>query len=134
MNGQFSPDGRWVAYEADESGRFEIYVQPFGREGPRQRVSIDGGTQARWSGDGAELYFIAPDQRLMVASIGHASNGVSVEAGVPTPLFSVRATDEGATTGYRYLVSRDGQRFLVNMVTSASPGVVSVIVNWAPPR
>jgi Tol biopolymer transport system component len=133
VNGQFSPDGRWVTYESDESGRFEIYIQPFGRDGPRQRVSIDGGTQARWNANGEELYFIAPDQQLMAVAIGLPTDG-PVEVDVPRPLFPVRVTDEGITTGYRYVVSRDGQRFLVNMVTSASPGIVNAIVNWAPAR
>jgi serine/threonine protein kinase/Tol biopolymer transport system component len=134
VNGQFSPDGRWVTYESDESGRFEIYIQPFGREGPRQRVSIEGGTQARWKPGGAELYFIAPDQQLMAVEIDLSAAGGPLEIDVPRPLFPVRVTDDGVTTGYRYVVSRDGQRFLVNMVTSASPGIVNAIVNWTPAR
>jgi hypothetical protein len=134
VNGQFSPDGAWVAYESDESGRLEIYVQPFGRAGARQRVSIEGGVQPRWRADGTELFFLAPNGQLMAVPIRRPSASQAIGVGVPTALFPVRVVDDGVTTGYRYLVSRDGQRFLVNMVTEASPGVVSTIVNWAPAR
>src|SRR5262249_35752586 len=61
LNGQFSPDGRWVAYETNESGRFEIVVQPFPVPTGKWQVSTAGGMQPRWRADGKELYFIAPD-------------------------------------------------------------------------
>ena len=134
MNGQFSPDGAWIAYQSDESGRFEIYVQPFGRPGVRQRMSIDGGTQARWRRDGMELYYIAPDGRLMAVPIRPSSGSLSTDAGVPVSLFSVRVTAGTEIGAYQYFVSSDGQRFLVNTITDSSPGVISAIVNWAPPR
>src|SRR5262249_32089311 len=63
--GQFSPDGRWVAYETNESGRFEVVVQSFPEPNGKRAVSINGGTQPRWGSDGREIYFIAPDDRLM---------------------------------------------------------------------
>lgn len=134
MNGPFSLDGAWIAYESDESGRFEIYVQPFGRPGEKQRISIDGGGQVRWRRDGTELYYIALDGRLMAVPIRPSSGSLPIDAGVPVSLFSVRVTAGNETNGYQYAVSRDGQRFLVNTVTDASPGVISAIVNWAPPR
>jgi dipeptidyl aminopeptidase/acylaminoacyl peptidase len=133
MNGQFSPDGAWIAYESDESGRFEIYVQPFGRQGSRERISVDGGSQARWRRDGRELYYIAPDGRLMAVPILRSSTDLRIDIGAPVSLFTVRVA-AGTNNPYQYFVSPDGQRFLVNTVTDTSPGVVSAIVNWAPAR
>ena len=57
--GQFSPDGRWIAYQSDKTGRFEIYVRPFPGPGDDVRVSIDGGAQVRWNPNGKELFYIA---------------------------------------------------------------------------
>jgi serine/threonine protein kinase/Tol biopolymer transport system component len=133
LNGQFSPDGSWIAYESDESGRFEIYLQPFGRLGAHQRVSIDGGTQPRWRSDGTELFYMAPDGRLMTVPIAASSNDRPIEIGVPVSLFPVRV-EAGENNVYQYAVSRDGQQFLVNTVTDVRPAVIRVIVNWAPPR
>ena len=59
-NGQFAPDGQWIAFQSNESGRPEIYVQPFRRPGPKVRISTEGGIQARWRGDGKELFYLAP--------------------------------------------------------------------------
>ena len=132
-NGQFSPDGQWIAYESDESGRFEIYVQPFGGQGTRQRVSIDGGTQARWRSDGTELYFIAPGGLLNAVPIRLSRDEGPSDFGAPVPLFQVRV--DAGDPGYpQYIVSRDGQRFLVNTIVDAGPGVVSAILHWTPPR
>ena len=68
-NAQFSPDGQWIAFQSNESGRPEIYVQPFRRPGQKVRISTEGGVQARWRGDGKELFYLAPDQRLMAVPI-----------------------------------------------------------------
>src|SRR5262249_46922035 len=84
---QFSPDGKWVAYQSNESGRYEIYIQPFPGPGSRAQVSTDGGAQMRWRRDEKELFYIALDGRLMSVPIGLASNTQSVEPGAPTPLF-----------------------------------------------
>jgi serine/threonine protein kinase len=132
-NGQFSPDGDWIAYESDESGRFEIYVQPFGRQGARQRVSLDGGTQARWRGDGTELFYIAPGGRLMAVPFTSTSGSRPGDFGTPAMLFPVRV-EPGDPAYHQYIVSPDGERFLVNMVTDATPEVISAIVNWSPAR
>jgi Tol biopolymer transport system component len=132
-NGQFSPDGQWIAYESDESGRFEIYVQGFGRQGTRQRVSLDGGTQARWRSDGTELYFIAPGGLLNAIPLRLSGDGGPSDFGAPVPLFHVRV-DAGDPAYPQYIVSRDGQRFLVNTIVDAGPGVISAIFHWTPPR
>ena len=68
-NGQFSPDGRWVAYQSNESGRYEVYVQPFPGPGGKWQVSTDGGIAPRWRRDSKELFYIAPNGKLMAVPI-----------------------------------------------------------------
>ena len=75
VSAQFSPDGKWIAYQSDKTGRFEIYVRPFPGPGGDVRVSIDGGTQVRWNPNGKELFYVAADDRLMAVPIRFASNG-----------------------------------------------------------
>ena len=120
---RFSPDSRSIAYASDETGQNEIYVQPFPGAGPKQRVSGSGGTIPRWSQDGRELFYLAPDRRLMVVSI--AKRGSSLEMGPPRALFTL-----STTSGYE--PSPDGRRFLVTTVISAASPIV-VILNWKPP-
>jgi Tol biopolymer transport system component len=83
---RFSPDGRWIAYHSNESGRNEIYVQPFPGPGPRLQISNEGGDTAQWRGDGRELFYVGLDDRLMAAQL--RVNGSRIEAGTPVPLFS----------------------------------------------
>jgi Tol biopolymer transport system component len=90
--GQFSPDGRFIAYQSNESGRFEIYVRPFDATGPapiRQwSISSAGGISPRWSPDGKELYYIAPDATLMAVTFTIAGGDVRVSS--PKALFATR--------------------------------------------
>jgi hypothetical protein len=113
--GVFSPDGRWVAYQSNESGRFEVYAQPFPGPGTKIPVSTNGGTQVRWRSDGQELFFLAPDDRIMSVPIRIAS-GTVFEAGTPRGLFPVHLNDTRAPGNFRqqYAVSRDGRSFLLN--------------------
>jgi Tol biopolymer transport system component len=87
-DGQFSPDGKWIAYQSNESGRVEIYVQPF-PQGKREQISTGGGAQVRWRTDGKELFYIALDGRLMAVPIRIDSARDALEAGVPAPAISV---------------------------------------------
>jgi Tol biopolymer transport system component len=120
--GRFSPDGRWVAYFSDESGRNEIYIQPFPGPGPKVQVSSNGGRLPRWRRDSRELFYVTLDNRLMVVPLALRER---VEAGDPRPLFTLRSE-------WGYEPSSDGQRFLtVASVAEASP--ISVILNWKPP-
>ena len=119
MWGKLSPDGRWLAYQSNETGSFEIYVQAFpGREG-KWRVSVKGGTHPIWSRDGKELFYIAADNKLMAVDV---KSGARFEHGVPKPLFEAR-------TGFD--VSPDGKRFLlvVPLEQAANPPM-TVVVNW----
>src|SRR4029450_8228409 len=87
-DGAFSPDGQWVAYESNESDRSEIYLQRFPKSEGRIRVSVDGGAQGRWAGNGRELFYIALDGRLMAVPIGSAAAGQSLDVGRAVPLFA----------------------------------------------
>ncbi len=133
-DGQFSPDGKWIAYQSNESGRVEIVVQPFPGPGGKLQISTNGGAQVRWRANGKELFYIALDGRLMAVPIRLPSNGQSVEADAPVPLFPTRVG--GAVQGtnkQQYVVSADGQRFLMNtVVTEAGASPLTVILNWKP--
>ena len=133
-NGQFSPDGRWIAYESTESGRWEVYVQPFPGPGARVQVSVDGGAQARWRANGKELFFIGLDDRLMAVPITWPPGGGSPEPGTPVPLFATHVGGAAqASSRQQYFVSPDGQRFLMNTILQAAPvSPITLIVNWAP--
>ena len=129
----FSPDGHWVAYQYDESGRYEIYVRPFPGPGGQWQVSTAGGKDPRWRPDGKELYYIAPDSRLMAAPI--ASSGTALQPGLPTALFQPRIAGGGGPlsgTRQQYDVAPDG-RFLINVnVEEGTAAPITVITNWQP--
>jgi eukaryotic-like serine/threonine-protein kinase len=130
---QFSPDGRWVAYETNESGRFQIVVQSFPDVSGKWQVSTAGGTQPRWRADGKELYFIAPDSKLMAVPVNGSS--AAFEAGTPVALFQTRISGGGALPPNRpqYAVSRDG-RFLINQdIEDSATSPITLILNWQPP-
>jgi Tol biopolymer transport system component len=126
--GQFSPDGKWVAYVATVSGRPEIYVQPFPDASERTQVSTTGGTQVRWSADGRELYYLAPDGKLM--AVGFTS-GTPPQLKLPVALFQTHLANGNNVIGNKaqYAVSRDG-RFLLNTVVEAPSAPIEVVVNW----
>jgi hypothetical protein len=134
LNGQFSADGKWIAYQSDESGRSEIYVQPFPGPGDKTQVSTTGGGQVRWRADGKELFYIALDGRLMAVPMQLPSKGGTVDAGRPAPLFAPHLR-YGVLSKYgaQYAVARDGKRFLMNTVTGETR-TISVILNWKPTK
>ena len=128
--GQFSPDGRWIAYRTNESGQNEIYVQAFPGPGSKARISTEGGSQPRWRRDGKELFFVAPDNRLMAVPIALPSNGQALNVGAPVALFATRLTLMGSPK-HQYAVAPDGQQFL--MVVSADETIASpitIVQNW----
>jgi Tol biopolymer transport system component len=109
---QFSPDARWVAYQSDESGQYQIYVQLFPGPGGKWQISNAGGTQPRWSRNGKELFYIANDRKLMSVSVD-TSVGKAFKSGSPAELFTTHMVEaSGATQRPVYAVSPDGQRFL----------------------
>jgi serine/threonine protein kinase/Tol biopolymer transport system component len=126
--GRFSPDGRWIAYASNESGRYELYVGPFPGRGDKWQVSTAGGRWPRWGSDGKEIFYLAPDKKLMSAMVNGA--GSAFEVGAVRPLFDTHALTIG-NTGSMYDVSPDGQRFLVNTLPEeAAPAPITLVVNW----
>ena len=121
LNGTFSPDGRWVAYQSNASGRYEIVVRPFPNKDPARTISRDGGKYPRWRGDGKELFFVSPAGTMMAAGFD-PTNGVS--QGVPQPLFptQIRVGDNRP-----YAVDKNGQRFLLKV--GPDPQFV-VVMDW----
>jgi eukaryotic-like serine/threonine-protein kinase len=121
---QFSPDGRWISYTSDESGRDEVYVAPFPGPGRKWQISSEGGIHPRWRMDGREIYYVTADNRLTAVEVH--PEGTSFAVGAATPLFPIRLR-----LGTIFNVTPDGQRFLVNnpiVVGQASP--MTLVVNW----
>jgi Tol biopolymer transport system component len=130
MSSQFSPDGHWITYESDESGRNEIYVQPFPGPGAKTIVSTGGGLQARWRPDGRELFYVAPDGKLMAVGMRMTGDGRTIEPASPVPLFVTRVSST-RTGGSRheYAVSGDGQRFLMNTFVEQNAAPITLVLN-----
>jgi Tol biopolymer transport system component len=122
--GQISPDGRWLLWASDDSGRYEVYVAPFPGGGSRVQVSREGGTQPRWNPAGSEILLKTPDNVLTAVRIETGSGTISV--GTPTPLFPIVEF-----TGWTYDVTADGTRFLVREPLAegdASP--ITLLTDW----
>ena len=125
-SGQFSRDGRWIAYVSGETGRDEVYIASFPDSGRKTRVSSSGGSYPRWRRDGTELFYITPipEAKLMSASL--VRRGAAVEVGAVRTLFDPHVSRSGR---YMYDVSPDGQRFLVNTIDEAAQPI-NVVLNW----
>jgi serine/threonine-protein kinase len=129
---RFSPDGRWVAYVSDESGRNEVYIRPYGEAGTRQQISADGGTQPVWSSDGHELFFRSGDQLLVVDVI----LAPSFAAGKPVVLFTKHTPADSSGVAYDWMadydVSNDGRRFAFPKYSPDSGNAphARVILGW----
>ena len=122
----FSPDGRWIAYNSSESGRAEVYVQPFPGPGGKWQISTQGGSDPRWSGDGRELFYLSPETRVMRVEI---STEPSFTAGLPEVLIDSRL--HPSIQRSRYLVTPDASRFLVlSPLERESMLPTTVVVNW----
>ena len=129
QNGQFSPDGNWVAYNSNETGRWEIYVTSFPEPHGKWQISAGGGEQPRWRGDGRELFYLSSDGRMMAVTV---NTGSGFSAGTPVPLFQASARQPVSYLDiFAYDVTRDGQRFLINTDMSSPETVpMSVVLNW----
>ena len=132
--GQFSPDGKWVAYQSDRTGRAEIYLRPFPGPGADVRVSVDGGAQVRWNSDGKELFYLATDNRLMAVPIHFLHDGITAESGTPLPLFATTLGNPGGSVNRQlYVVAAGGHSFVMNSATGeANASPITVILNWNP--
>lgn len=125
-----SPDGRWMAYASDESGRWEVYVGAFPPVGGRWQISAAGGSEPRWRSDGKEVFYVSPDGTVIAVAL--QIERASIRPTAPRPMFKAHFGQFGSDM-YRpvYAPASDGRRFLVNVVveeTAASP--VTMILNW----
>ncbi len=128
-NGQFSPDGNWVAYTSNASGKWEIYVTSFPDARGKWQISNAGGTQPRWRGDGKELFYLGSDGKMMAVPLtieGHFTSGA------PVPLFQASGREQIAGSELvTYDVTKDGQRFLINtQLESAETRPMMLVLNW----
>jgi Tol biopolymer transport system component len=124
---QFSPDGNWIAFNTNESGRPEVMVVPFPpRTGEEYSISADGGVQPTWRNDGRELYFLARDGSLMAVDI---EAGEKFEYGDPKRLFTTQLSPSSGTE--QYAPHPGGEKFLfMNPTASSAKAPITVITNW----
>jgi Tol biopolymer transport system component len=130
---QFSPDATWIAYQSNESGRHEVYIQPVNGGRERLRISANGGVQARWRADGRELFYLTSEGQLTAVPVESPDGGRSLRPGAPVPLFQ---TQLGAIHGialHSYVVAPDGERFLLDVVVERPVPPLTLILNWNPP-
>jgi eukaryotic-like serine/threonine-protein kinase len=123
---RFSPNGRYVAYASDETGRSEVYIQTFPQHSGKWQASTSGGAEPMWRRDGKELFYLSPGNHLM--SVAVSTDSASFQAGIPRELFQAQLA-----TGVRnlYVVSPDGQRFLMLVPAGeAKPEPITVVINW----
>jgi dipeptidyl aminopeptidase/acylaminoacyl peptidase len=122
--GLFSPNGKWIAFQSNESGRNEIYATPFPGPGAKRQISAAGGRFPRWRGDGKEVFYLAPDNRLMSADIRETA--AAIEVGEIHTLFGpLQPLEE------MYDVSADGQRILAMVPLGQTvPQSLTVVENW----
>ena len=128
-NAQLSPDGRWLAYVSNESGSFEVYVQPFPGSGARWQVSRAGGIQPQWAAGGGEIYYLEPDTSLVARTVHVGPAGL--QFGEPSVLMTTNVTGwEPNNPTSQYVVSADGRRVLVGSMTDALQSI-TVMFNWS---
>jgi len=125
---QISPDGRWLAYASNESGRYDVYVRPFPSGEGRWLISANGGSEPTWRRDGKELYYLAGDGALMAVAL---TNGSTFEHATPTRLFATKMSTlvNTSITRNQYVPSADGRHFLVNQA-AGTPDSITVVVDW----
>jgi len=129
LEGQFSPDGKWIALVSTGSGRPEVFVQSFPDGRARTQLSTAGGTQVRWSADGREVFYLAPDGKLTAVSV--SLTGATPDVKLPVALFQTYLATGTNVIGNKpqYAVSRDG-RFLLNTVVESPSAPIVVSINW----
>jgi Tol biopolymer transport system component len=124
-SGRFSPDGHWVAYVSNETGRDEVFVRSFPAASRKSQISIDGGVAPQWRRDGKELFYVSPNGTFKSVTVGTTPR---FDPGPPQVLFTARIRNED------YSISRDGQRILLNPVapdSTAPAPPITVVINWA---
>ena len=122
---RFSPDGKWIAYCSGESGRTEVDVVAFPVPGRKWQVSTEGGCSARWRRDGREIFYLAPDSKIMAVEV--RTSGPNFEIGAVRPLFQTKPYRGGEMV---FDVTADGQRFIVNYSEEQPSVAITLVVNW----
>ena len=125
IDAQFSPDGRWIAYVSDESGTNQVYIAPFLTAVGKWQVSRGGGAEPRWRGDGKEIFFLSPDNKLMAVALNAKES--NLEVGNAQPLFDVHPANP---PGYHYDVTSNGKGFLVDTTKEGNSAPLALVVNW----
>ena len=137
--GQIAPNGQWIAYLSDETGRYEVYVKPFPSGPEKWRISSAEGNagttqQPRWSRDGSELFYVTGAGgrgTMMAAPVRTPASPGSSPVLTPRLLYEVRVNSYAPRTAtFFYSVSNDGEQFLINQVEAATEPVINVVVNW----
>ena len=133
FDGQFSPDGRWIAYTSNESGRNEVYSTAVRDPGAAFRgrwpVSNQGGRAPRWRGDGQELFYLAAGSRAVTSADIRGTPG-GIETGTPRELFDASIPAEAGDWLYPYDVAADGERFLIQEPAETTSSPLTVVLNW----
>ncbi len=124
FSARISPDGRWLAYTSNDSGRAEVYVAPFPGGGGRWQITTNGGDAVAWRRDGKELYYWGLDQMLTAVAVN--TQGAEFQVGAARPLFRLSSP----ALGMAYDVTPDGQRFLVNYLPEDTATPLTLVVNW----
>jgi Tol biopolymer transport system component len=126
IRASFSPDGRWIAYQSNESGRTEVYVQQFPGPGGKWQISTEGGVEPHWSGDGKEIFYTAADSKIESAAV---ETGATFNAAIPRTLFDARLEPVGRRN--RVAVTRDGKQFLLlSPLGKERMQPLNVILHW----
>ncbi|MDE3178341.1 MAG: serine/threonine-protein kinase [Acidobacteriota bacterium] len=125
----FSPNGKWLAYDSDESGRAEVYIVPFPKRSGKWQVSTEGGGAPRWRRDSKELFYLSRENKLMAVKV--QEKDAMLEIGSPAPLFQTNPPESG-WPGRVYDVTPDGKKFIVDtrLPAPASAEPITLVVNW----
>jgi Tol biopolymer transport system component len=128
VQARVSPNGRWMAYASDESGRYEVYVRDFPAGRDQVMISRAGGMQPEWRADGRELFFISAGRQLMSVAVSGDTQVFSAQ--LPRPLFAVDLPQPTPPYPNDYAVTADGQRFLINALVEQPLMPLTVVLNW----
>jgi serine/threonine-protein kinase len=130
-NGIVSPDGRWLAYEANDSGRFEIFVVPFPEvSGRRETVSTAGGTRPLWARDGQELFYVSPTGAVMGVRVGRSPSWVATN---PTAVVKEGYLTMPPNPGRTYDIAADGRFLMIKYADAsgtAAPASIIIVQHW----
>jgi Tol biopolymer transport system component len=127
MHANFSPDGKFIAYTSNESGRNDVYVETLPPSDRKWPISTSGGYEPRWRADGREIYYLAEDRKLMAVPVSQGA----APFGVPRPLFQTEVHTGVNLLRTHYVPSRDGSRFLVQARSrDLVPVPITVVLNW----